>query len=606
MINIEILKKFRNQTEKLPNKNKKLFSFEEKSVNYEFKESDEYQLDLSRSFIKEIISNYWDTLCKKKEINIPLRETRISFSKLSWEALQMTRKIGLLVSDMDIINAGHYISSIYTRIIPAEKRASWGIFYTPPAIVNRLIDNVTENGFDWRKGRILDPACGGGAFIAPLALKLLKESRRRNPLASLEDIERRLKGYEIDYFAAWMSMVFLDAALLDVYKTAKRKIINIVEVRNTLTSVEGNNEFFDLIIGNPPYGKVSLQPYLRELFSRSLYGHANLYGLFMDAALRLSNPGALIALVTSTSYLGGMYFKALRWLFMHEAPPVAMDFIEERKGIFDEVLQETMITLFKKNRKKTPCININIVKANGDNSLVKVEHIGQFTINSRGNEPWKIPRNKTHLVLFENIKKMKCSLEDLGYTAITGQLVWNRHKSQLTDDLNKNSFPLIWAESIMKDESFKFNYCRKNHKPYFKLQDNQAYLLTTEPCILVQRTTAKEQRKRILAAMLPGAFLEKYKGVVIENHLNIIKPITPKETRISLEALKVLLNSKALDMVFRSMNGSVAVSAYEIKSLPMPDLPQLQLVEKMIEKKLPREKLEDKLAKFYGVTHIIA
>jgi hypothetical protein len=669
MTNVDIIKEFRCQYEKQPNANKKLYTYEDETINHESGESVDYQLDFSRSFIKEIISNYWNNICQQRKVDIPLRETNFTLQILSWEALRKAGKIGLLVSNMDVINAGYYISSLYTKMMPAERRTSWGVFYTPPAIVNRLIENVTKNGFDWRTGRILDPACGGGAFLAPLALKMVKESPGKNFSFILEDIEAKLKGYEIDCFAAWMSMVFLDAALLDIYIAAshdnefspgddeinqkllrgvqgapwhggpigdgfaaedvfdnsactcnlhlsplaeksppgrRRQIKNIIEVRNTLTSAGTNNEFFDLIIGNPPYGKVSLEPYLRESYSRSLYGHANLYGLFMDAALRLSNPGALIALVTSTSYLGGMYFKALRRLFLHEAPPVSMDFIEDRKGVFDEVLQETMITLFKKNKKKTPCININIVKANGSESPVEVKHIGQFVMNPRDNEPWKIPRNEVHLALFGNIKKMTCRLENLGYTAITGQLVWNRHKNQLKDDFIENSYPLIWAESIMNDESFRFNYSRKNHKPYFKLQENQAYLLTKETCILVQRTTAKEQKKRIMAAILPGPFVDEYKGVVVENHLNIIKPIKRKQVSISLEALKFILNANALDMVFRSMNGSVAVSAYELKSLPMPDIPQLQVIERMIEQNLPREKLENQLAEFYGVTNVIA
>jgi adenine-specific DNA-methyltransferase len=402
-----------------------------------------------------------------------------------------------------------------------------------------------------------------------------------------------------------MSMVFLDAALLDVYKVIKRKIKNIVDVRNTLTSTIENKELYDLIIGNPPYGKVFLQPYLRKFYSRSLYGHANLYELFIDAALRLSNPGALIAFVTSTSYLGGKYFKSLRKLLIDKAPPILMDFIEERKGVFDEVLQETMITLFRKDSKSNPGINLNVIIPNEKKSTTTVKHIGKFVLSNREDEPWKIPRDKVHLVLFDKIKTMRNRLENLGYTVITGQLVWNRHKDQLADELNPNTYPLIWAESILNGETFKFSYRQKNHKPYFRLKENQEYLLTKETCLLAQRTTAKEQKKRIAAAILPGDFVRKYNGVVVENHLNIIKPINRK-VRISFEALKLILNSVALDMVFRSINGSVAVSAYEIKSLPMPEPYQVQLIEKMIEEKASREKIEEKLAEIYGVKDVIA
>ncbi|WP_179123637.1 Eco57I restriction-modification methylase domain-containing protein, partial [Salmonella enterica] len=106
--------------------------------------------------------------------------------------------------------------------------------------------------------------------------------------------------------------------------------------------------------GNPPYGKVSLDTEVREKFSRSLFGHANLYGLFTDLALRLAKPEGVIAYLTPTSFLGGQYFKALRELLIDESAPRAFDFISNREGVFDDVLQETLLATFKKSARKTP------------------------------------------------------------------------------------------------------------------------------------------------------------------------------------------------------------------------------------------------------------
>src|ERR1035441_276979 len=36
------------------------------------------------------------------------------------------------------------------------------------------------------------------------------------------------------------------------------------------------SEYFDLVIGNPPHGRISLAAEVQERFKRSLYGHANL------------------------------------------------------------------------------------------------------------------------------------------------------------------------------------------------------------------------------------------------------------------------------------------------------------------------------------------
>ena len=61
---------------------------------------------------------------------------------------------------------------------------------------------------------------------------------------------------------------------------------------------------FDLVIGNPPYGRVSLTPEQRARFGRSLYGHANLYGVFTDAPLRWSKVSGKVAFLTPTSAPG--------------------------------------------------------------------------------------------------------------------------------------------------------------------------------------------------------------------------------------------------------------------------------------------------------------
>ena len=60
--------------------------------------------------------------------------------------------------------SGFLLGQLYTALLPAALRKSLGAYYTPPALVNRLLDLVTSCGFDWSNGRIIDPACGGAAF----------------------------------------------------------------------------------------------------------------------------------------------------------------------------------------------------------------------------------------------------------------------------------------------------------------------------------------------------------------------------------------------------------------------------------------------------------
>ena len=109
--------------------------------------------------------------------------------------------------------------------------------------------------------------------------------------------------------------------------------------------------------------------------------------------------------------------------------------------------------------------------------------------------------------------------------------------------------------------------------------------------MLLQRTTAKEQCRRLIAAELPAAFIEDHGAVVVENHLNMIKPLNGAP-RVAPAALAVLLNSGVVDQVFRCINGSVPVSAYELEALPLPPPEEVKEIERLVKGRATRETLE--------------
>ncbi|WP_027371408.1 Eco57I restriction-modification methylase domain-containing protein [Desulfovermiculus halophilus] len=113
---------------------------------------------------------------------------------------------------------------------------------------------------------------------------------------------------------------------------------SLVQILDTLQ--ESPQSSFDLVIGNPLYGRVRLSKEGREKFKNSLYGHANLYGLFTDQAMSFVKPGGQVASITPTSFLAGQYFKNLRNLLSQKAPPVRFAFISARNNVFENVLQE--------------------------------------------------------------------------------------------------------------------------------------------------------------------------------------------------------------------------------------------------------------------------
>ena len=510
-------------------------------------------------------------------------------------AVEAAEAVGRIAAELDVPDASYAIGALYTETMPRKQRAELGAYYTPPALCERLLDMAEGAGVDWSTARILDPACGGGAFLAPVARRMVASMDDHDPLAVLESVENRLHGIELDPFAAWMSRVFLDVALSDLSVAAGRQPQPALCVGNAL-EVEPHRKGFDLVIGNPPYRRVTLSSELRQKYERSLFGHANLYGLFTDLALRFTNIGGVVAFVTPTSFLAGAYFKALRRLLGREAPPVSIDFITRRKGVFANVQQETALAVYRRQaglgRGEVRFTSV------GPDGSAETAAAGEFQLPEDPERPWVIPRFPDQLALTRQADELKHRLSDYGYEVSTGPLVWNRHKSRLRSRPGKRRLPVIWAGSVRPDGKFQFRAERRTDQLYIEMEANKEFLVTHTPCLLLQRTTAKEQGRRLIAAVLPPEFEAQHGGFVVENHLNVIRPRNG-QPEVSTGAMAALLNSEVVDQVFRCINGSVAVSAYELEALPLPPPENVSVLEELVRQGADHRALEHEVARLY-------
>ena len=550
----------------------------------------EDRLEFARAVVFRALSAYWRKLATVSGHRWRLRPLPSSVAKaaLPEETEELAEDIGIAVAGKNAVDASYMIGMLYTGMMPDNFRTVYGAYYTPPALCERLLDLATDAGVDWRSARVLDPACGGGAFLSPVARRMADGQPDDDPANVLNNIERRLRGFELDPFAAWMSRVFLDVTLADLCREAGKRPRSVVRVCNSLEQAPGR-QGFDLVVGNPPYRRVKLSPELREKFGRSLFGHANLYGVFTDLALRLARPGGIVAYVTPTSFLAGEYFKALRGLLGRDAPPVRLDFVTERRGVFADVLQETLLAAYHRERDPGEGA-VHLIEPKPDGSIATTA-AGSFNLPEPPDGPWIVPRTAAQRALVRRVNGSPYRLADYGYTVSTGPLVWNRHRKSLRDKPGKGRYPLIWAEAVRSDGTFEFRAKGRNHKPYFEPGEKERWVVTDFPCVLLQRTTAKEQCRRLIAAELPASFVEAHGAVAVENHLNMIKPLkgAPK---VAPAALAVLLNSNMVDQVFRCINGSVAVSAYELQALPLPSPEGIKEIERLVKECAERETLE--------------
>lgn len=554
------------------------------------------------------ISAYWDAMCNATADGFTLREPLHGIPKAPSALLHTATAFGVQAANAGRQDAAFAISAVYAAMLPAELRSRNGVFFTPPPLVERLCDLVSHAGFKWEQGRIIDPACGGGAFLAPATSRVIRELENRGYTARriFDEIASRLRGVEIDPFSAWMAQVFVDVAALRVSTLVGEPLPNLVMTADALEAT--GPQFtggFDLVIGNPPYGRVTLPENVRRRYAESLFGHANLYGVFTHLATQLVRPRGVIGFVTPTSFLGGQYFKNLRRLMVERMPPCAIDFVEDRTGVFEDVLQETCLVTYRSagNPRK---MQVNFLKPSVDDAMYTVRPGGAYTCHGSPGAPWLLPRDSRQVPLISGIARLPWRLQHYGYTVSTGPLVWNRHKDQLVDRASKHSYPLIWAECVQSAGIFEFRCERRNHLPFFKIRTGQEHLLCRMPCVLVQRTTAKEQCRRLIAAAMPSAFVEMYGCVVVENHLNMVRPVnfegSPLEApKVDLETIAAILNSRIVDDVFRCISGSVAVSAFELESLPLPDPEAMYAIQKTVQRGADRAQLEKQICAAYGI-----
>lgn len=163
------------------------------------------------------------------------------------------------------------ISHVYEAFLSSDKKKEKGIYYTPSFIVDFMLSQSLREKLQTNpKARILDPAVGSGAFLVQ-SFKQIIDSKKNKPSfeEKIEILEEQLFGIDIDNKALQITAFSLYLALLDGEDASfiKKEIEERHPILPSLigkTLIEANSitdnpfeeEKFDLIICNPPWGSV--------------------------------------------------------------------------------------------------------------------------------------------------------------------------------------------------------------------------------------------------------------------------------------------------------------------------------------------------------------
>ncbi|MEI6706227.1 MAG: N-6 DNA methylase [Methylococcales bacterium] len=230
--------------------------------------------------------------------------------------------------------------------------------------------------------KIVDPACGSGAFLVAAFDVLYAEYRRINdkiaeitgqrPARDLnkEILNRNLSGVDVNPESIEITKLSL------WLKTAERgkKLATIdqhLQVGNSLGFTapvsEGGfcwqNQFakimqsggFDVVLGNPPYVRQELlgdvKPYLQKNYKDVYHGVADLYAYFFELGLKLLKPNGMLGFISSATFFKTSSGEPLRhYLQTHATLKKVVDFGDLQ--VFESVTTYPAILIFQNAKPK--------------------------------------------------------------------------------------------------------------------------------------------------------------------------------------------------------------------------------------------------------------
>ena len=410
------------------------------------------------------------TFIRRKRLLIRADAQPLSFC-LGLANGQAVGKIGLaamrLLNNLVDDARDYAISTAYALLIDADRRKQLSAYFTPPALTSAAMHAAAPFFDNIENPSVLDPACGGGSFLVPTARRLIAAgiARGLSPKKACAAALAQIQGIELDPGLATLSRKLLANMLKREHAFSDRQITRVVRVGDALSRTITSR--FDVVVGNPPYGRVyqSIDAVTLARAGRAnLRGHTNLYALFLLRALDWVRPGGGLVFVLPTSFVAGPYFSGLRQEILDRAQVIRIDLHEQRENLFVDAIQD--ICLLTLQRHEGDCRHnssansyvLGVINASGPRKLLGSAQA------SPGGEPWMLPVPACSRLMTcrsPECKEQIFVIADYGYRARVGKVVPTRERQRLRTNRGKRSLPLIWASDVRPNGKFVFGSGRQ-------------------------------------------------------------------------------------------------------------------------------------------------
>jgi adenine-specific DNA-methyltransferase len=466
------------------------------------------------------------------------------------------------LSDSTDINRIHFSAKLSRK-----HRSELGQFLTPAPIARFMAEQFSNLSGNIR---LLDPGAGVGSLTTAFVERLLLNPARVQSCF--------ITVYEIEPTFISSLRKCLTECCIALERTGIRASYCLYQesfieaaAKVDLPLFPQSISSFTHVIINPPYKKICSRSIEKKLLTNIGIETTNLYSAFMWLAMRqIAEDGEIVAILPR-SFCNGTYFRPFRKALLEEMGLRKIHVFESRSTAFaeDDILQENIIFQAIKTKLKPNFVEVSNNSGNALDGISEMRLVPYSEVIGTGDPEQfiHIITNSLEDALRVQMDKLPCTLDELNLTVSTGPVVDFRLRAALTNCLDDKSVPLIYPESIeLGKVVFPPHHPRKaiaiEHN-----QETQKWLVPRGWYVLVKRFSAKEEKRRVVAAVC-SPMDEPWLG--IENHINYYhakgEVINPDLAR----GLTAFLNSTLFDLYFRQFSGHTQINATDLRRVKYP------------------------------------
>lgn len=201
-----------------------------------------------------------------------------------------------------------------------NQQKRFGQVYTPPFIVEKILDDLGYDSPLILQKTILDPACGDGRFLEEVVKRIISYS----PIQDLVQNLSCVHGWDIDSEAVILCIKKLNQ-LIASHKITVNWNIRVVDAIQQLPNETLPDEtLFDFIVGNPPYIRIqhleeAQRQFIQQHYAFCQRGSTDLYIAFYELGLSLLKPNGMLGFITPNTFFYTETAKAMRHAMVQRA-----------------------------------------------------------------------------------------------------------------------------------------------------------------------------------------------------------------------------------------------------------------------------------------------